>query len=347
MLKHLNRLLRRLAIAIEVILGLAFSLPRRLLFWRRKPVAIKIFNAIRHPSGTHIMGRALAEKKLRPPSEDDGRWVNFKRILSQFTTAEAPNAPIELQLGERTHRLHTDRDGYFQLELPPSQQTKFTARVPRSGWEKEFPFKGQHDPPPIIIISDIDDTLIETGATAIRTMIATTIFKNALTRDLVPGMAALLKKLSDNGKYPLFTVTSSPWNLEGFLKNVFKRMQLKVDGIFMTDWGLTVDQWVHPNHDDHKLAAIRKILNWFPQSQAVLLGDDTQVDPEVYARACEEFPERIQAIYIRPVSGARRRREVERLLEKVSSDSHVLCLCGTDPTEVPSMISEYLSEQVV
>ena len=335
---HISRTLRRLAIAVEAVVGFVLSIPRRLMWWRKAAVEIRVFNALRHPQGVHIHGRALAEKKLQPPREDDGHWINFKRTLSQFVTAEAPKAKVEIRIGDTLHKLRADREGYFQIELPKTNAEAFSAIAVESGWSHEFPLRGMTSQPKRIIISDVDDTLIETGATAVRTMVATTVFGNALTRELVDGMADLLREMRDGGSQPLFAITSSPWNLEGFLRAIFERVELPVDGVFMTDWGLTVDQWIHPDHDVHKLGAIRQLLSWYGGSSVVLLGDDTQVDPEVYAQIASEFPGRVEGIFIRPVSGQARKREVVGLLEEIESETGAICRCGASPDEIRQLI---------
>lgn len=323
---------------VETVVGFVFSIPRRLMWWRKAAVEIHVFNALVHPQGVHIHGRALAEKKLHPPREEDGRWSNFKRTLSQFVTAEAPRAQIELRLGEVVHKLRTDGQGYFQIELPPMNVDVFTAVAVESGWSEEFALRGATTQPKRIIISDVDDTLIETGATAVRTMVATTVFGNALTRKLVDGMADLLRHLREDGSQPLFAITSSPWNLEGFLRAIFQRVELSVDGVFMTDWGLTVDQWIHPDHDVHKLGAIRLLMSWYGGSSVVLFGDDSQLDPEVFIQAAAEFPGRVEGIFIRPVSGTARKREVLALLAKAESKTGAIGRCGATTDEIRELI---------
>ncbi len=50
---------------------------------------------------------------------------------------------------------------------------------------------------------------------------------------------------------------------------------------------------------DHKFRKIRNILDYYPDIQFVLLGDDSQKDPDIYQRIVKEYPSQIKAIYIR------------------------------------------------
>ena len=142
-------------------------------------------------------------------------------------------------------------------------------------------------------------------------MLETTLFGNSLTRELVPGTAELVTELSSNGDHPVFYVTSSPWNLANFLKRIFNRANLPQGGLFMTNWGLTPEQWLTPSHDVHKRDSIGEVAKWYPKAKFVLIGDDSQRDPEIYAEALRCYgADRVASILIRSVSGQQRANEV-------------------------------------
>ena len=62
------------------------------------------------------------------------------------------------------------------------------------------------------VISDVDDTILETGVQRVGRMIRQTFTGSALTRTPFPGAAELYRDLAD-GINPVFYVSSSPWNL--------------------------------------------------------------------------------------------------------------------------------------
>ena len=66
------------------------------------------------------------------------------------------------------------------------------------------------------VVSDIDDTILETGVQQAGRMLRQTFTGSALTRSPFPGAAELYRDLAavDN---PVFYVSSSPWNLHAFL----------------------------------------------------------------------------------------------------------------------------------
>jgi phosphatidate phosphatase APP1 len=50
-----------------------------------------------------------------------------------------------------------------------------------------------------------------------------------------------------------------------------------------------------------KFMRIARILESYPKQQFVLLGDDSQMDPDIYASIVEHFPTRIRSVYLRHV----------------------------------------------
>ena len=52
------------------------------------------------------------------------------------------------------------------------------------------------------------------------------------------------------------------------------------------------------NHN-HKFDKIKHILEFYPNLEYVLLGDDSQHDPFLYEAICKIFPVTVKAVYIR------------------------------------------------
>jgi phosphatidate phosphatase APP1 len=54
-------------------------------------------------------------------------------------------------------------------------------------------------------------------------------------------------------------------------------------------------------------------MNVFPEQQFILLGDNSQSDPDIYAAIAQKFPEKIVAIYIRNISNQKKAHTMEVL----------------------------------
>lgn len=313
-MKRLVVWLRHGALVLEWLMGVIWYL---MTFWipRKKadPVA-DVYNAILHPGGIYLFGRVMALRVMSAPSPEDGKWVNFKRMASNWFTLDFPNARVEVKIGERLITVRCNKEGYFELHDSCEEAvTSVEVHLPQHGYRAEVSLVGESRQTSTVIISDVDDTLMETGSISMGKMLETTLFGNSLTRELVPGVSELICELHEGGKHPVFYVTSSPWNLANFLKRIFARAKLPTGGLFMTNWGLTPEQWLTPSHDVHKRESIDEVAKWYENARFVLLGDDSQRDPEIYAKALEDYgPERVCAILIRSVSGGLRANEVRQ-----------------------------------
>jgi phosphatidate phosphatase APP1 len=89
--------------------------------------------------------------------------------------------------------------------------------------------------------------------------------------------------------------------------------------ITLRDWGLGTRGGLPTDHKAHKLIAIERLLRRWPHLPCILFGDSGQQDPEIYARAAQDFPGRIRAIYIRDVTDERRDDHVRALAAQTAA----------------------------
>jgi phosphatidate phosphatase APP1 len=152
------------------------------------------------------------------------------------------------------------------------------------------------------VISDVDDTIVHTGAQKVLAMTLRTFTGSELTRTAMPGAPELYRALaagaSGDADNPVFYVSSSPWNLHGFLRSFLEHRGFPLGPLLLRDFLGTGE---HRTHATGKLTAIEEILSTHPDLRFVLLGDSGQHDPEIYAEAVRRYPGRILAVYIREV----------------------------------------------
>ncbi|WP_018968882.1 phosphatase domain-containing protein [Rubritalea marina] len=309
--------LRHGALVVEWLMGVIFYV---LTFWipRRKaePVA-NVFNAVHHPKGIYLFGRVMALRVMSAPKPEDGNWENFKRMASNWFTLDFPNARVEVKVGQRLITVRSNKEGYFELhDTMEADVDRIEVSLPQHGYSASVDLTDSRSAPHYVVICDVDDTVVETGSISMMKMLETTLFGNLHTREIVPAVPELVSELHRHLACPVFYVTSSPWNLARFLKQVFRRAQLPLGGLFMTNWGLTPEQWLTPSHDDHKRESINEVARWYDDTPFILIGDDSQRDPEIYSKALRDFgPDRVKAILIRNVAGTLRGMEVKQDFE--------------------------------
>ncbi|MBT3236489.1 MAG: DUF2183 domain-containing protein [Bdellovibrionales bacterium] len=145
----------------------------------------------------------------------------------------------------------------------------------------------------ITIISDLDDTIKITNTTDAWSTIGNALYST----DIFSGTNLLYRKMvpKDKGFYLL---SASPT----FLLSKVVRL-LTTHNMPKAD--ITLRNIINQrNKRAYKLNAVRRMIGNSPESeQFILLGDDSNLDPEVYGQIVQENPGRILSVYIHPVKG--------------------------------------------
>ncbi len=269
-------------------------------------------------SGRAVLeGRVLRPRRLGEAAALDPRWRNALNILRRLASREVGGVRVRGQIGEASAEDVSDEEGYFRLDF------RF-AGVMADGWHDahlSLPGRPERAEAPMRlvhaadfgVISDLDDTVLRTGAAKVWQMFATVILNNALTRLPFPGGAELYRALTTGpggtANNPVFYVSSSPWNLFDLLWLFLRHNGLPLGPLLLRDWGLNFITGGRA----HKLDAIARLFALYPDLPFVLLGDSGERDPEIYAEVVRRFPNRVRAVYIRDVSGRRRSAQVREL----------------------------------
>jgi len=125
---------------------------------------------------------------------------------------------------------------------------------------------------------------------------------------------------------PFFYVSSSEWNLYDDLNEFFKHNELP-KGAFLLSQIKKWHQLLKTGKTKHqgKLIRITRILHAFPKQRFVLLGDNSQSDPEIYAALANKFPDNIVAIYLRNIR-ANKEMPTRLLLDSIQKKEIHTCL---------------------
>ena len=274
----------------------------------RTPVDLRIEAYLGHGGGEGVVvrGRVLDDPSPSDPVEGEGVGAAVRRTLRQFLTDELPGVPLRVTVGDTSVEAVTDGEGYFLLRLRPDPG-QLSAPWTDGTVALEGDYRGLDRavsaPLKVLVpgadarfgvVSDIDDTILQTGVQRVGHMIRQTITGSALTRTPFPGAAELYRDLAA-GTNPVFYVSSSPWNLHSFLVAFLQHREFPLGPVLLRDLlGTTAGH-------EQKTDRIQEVLDLHPQLRFVLVGDSGEKDPEIYADVVRANPGRILAVYIREV----------------------------------------------
>ncbi|QIG41929.1 DUF2183 domain-containing protein [Nocardioides anomalus] len=257
------------------------------------------------PARVVVRGRVLDDPPLSEAVEGEGVGAALRRTLRGFLTDELPGVPLRVEVGGASAEVVSDAEGYFVARLAA---VDLTAPWTDGTVTLAAAYRGLESAPPAPVrvrvpapgarfgvVSDIDDTVLQTGVQRAGLMLRQTLTGSALTRTPFPGAAALYRDLADDDTNPFFYVSSSPWNLHAFLVAFLEHRGFPLGPVLLRDL-LGAGGGREPKH-----GRIREALTTHPDLPFVLIGDSGERDPQVYADVVREFPDRILAVYIREV----------------------------------------------
>lgn len=308
----------------------------------------------------YLMGRVLEKRGITSPTDADTVWDNLLNMYRRFDSDEIPYAKLVARFQDIEQSVQADEEGmfnvYFELEqaLPADQmwqEVELELVEPHSD-EQEGTVRavGRVLIPPsearLLVISDIDDTVLQTNATNLLRMARTVFLGNARTRLPFPGVAAFYRALhaglTGKDRNPLFYVSNSPWNLYDLLSEFFHLQNIPVGPvIFLRNWGVTHRAILPTQQQEHKLGLIRQMLEVYTDWPVILIGDSGEADPEIYYEIVRQYPGRVRAVYIRNVErDLERAAAIEALAEEIVKAGSSLIMA-----ENTLVMAEHAAEQ--
>ena len=288
-----------------------------------------------------VLGRVLEHTRIADASATHARWRNLLATLQRIDADPLPFAKVCARLGAREAEVLADDEGFVrhwlaaEAQLTPGEWHSVNLQIVAGPETPVAP--DAHLPARVLVpserarlgvISDMDDTVLQSEITSFIRAARLMLLENARTRLPFPGVAAFYRALERGARgdesNPIFYVSSSPWNLHDVIADFLDAQEIPVGPMLLRDWDIGRDLM---QTRDYKRSQIREILATYPALPFILVGDSGQQDPEIYESLVSEHHGRILAIYIRNVSQHPERSEsIRRLAETVASAGSTLLL---------------------
>lgn len=279
-----------------------------LLAPRALSVRLDIYNTYSTPHRLVIKGRALERKSTDVPlTIADSWWTNLKRTWHALESDEIADLDLLITCEGIETAVTTDNEGLFRIEIKP----KFPlapgcypvfVRLRPPSFHQSSPAEGYVFVHPVNeiswgVVSDIDDTILETHVTHKKNMLKKLLFDNGLTARPIPGMAAVYQSLAQQG-FGFHYLSGSPINLHQRLRAFLKHQAFPEGSMDLRHWGLGPDTDAILSSSTYKLQRLQKLFQCFPHRQFLLIGDSGEKDSEIYTTLQQAFPRQVLGIAI-------------------------------------------------
>jgi phosphatidate phosphatase APP1 len=302
-----------------------------------KPI-LKLYRGYANEQELIVMGHVF-----KPTSKEDydfqkKNFRNATSVIRMFRIATKANADVYLEHNGKKIHTKTLDDGYFKFCIPLNENENF-------GWMKYSVsiFNGDEEIKETAsyikphagnfgFISDIDDTFLVSHTRNPLKKLYILLFKNVFSRKVYDDVVTHYLALSSAGRTnqaeenAFFYVSSSEWNLYRFIIQFTEINKLPKAVLLLKDIKTSLtDLFITGRGDhNHKFEKIKHILEFYPNLQYTLLGDDSQHDPYLYENICKIFPVNVKAVYIRQ-TGHSKKSKVEVTLKNIESLNVEVC----------------------
>ncbi len=246
------------------------------------------------PSRALISGRVLRAAPTPGSSP-------LSRNLRALTASGLPDAVVQVEFEGVRAELRTDPAGGFTVELPAGE-TAFipgihaaTARV--ADTVASAPVTVLDPAAPFLVVSDVDDTVVETHVPSRARLLASALLRDGLSQPVVEGMAGWYRCLVGGkaARPGLVFLSGSPRAFVPRLRTLLLRAGFPAAALWLR-------RALGAPLDAHKREALERLTALQP-APLLLVGDSGERDPEIYAAFRAAHPDRVLGIYIRDAGG--------------------------------------------
>ena len=288
-----------------------------------KPI-LKLYRGYANEQELIVMGHVFKPTNKEDYDFQKKNFKNANSVIKMFSIGTQANADVYLHLNDEKIHTKTLDDGYFKFCIPLKEKSCY-------GWidysvsifyDKEEiketasfikPHEGNFG-----FISDIDDTFLVSHTRNVFKKLYILLFKNVNDRKVYADVVSHYQALSTAGRNnkteqnAFFYVSSSEWNLYRFITQFTELNHLPRAVLLLKDIKTSLtDLFITGRGDhNHKFEKIKHILEFYPNLQYTLLGDDSQHDPYLYENICKIFPVNVKAVYIRQTGNSKKEKAV-------------------------------------
>lgn len=305
----------------------------------KKTAQVKIYHGYGHTHNLVVYGhvfkfRAKAEQKFR-----NGFFVNLMHVFKLFVLKPYPFATVKLSFRGQQIIAKTAYDGFFKIEWEAKDEVEAGWHTVEVAAYDEGGNEIAHSSGSIYVphitqyafISDIDDTVMVSHSKTIAKRLRELLLRNPRTRKTFQSTRYHYELLAEahtkvEQPNPFFYVSSSEWNLYDYLVETF-RFNGFPEGTFLLNQLKRWKDLLKTGKTGHegKLFRIMRVIDAFPKQKFIFLGDNSQKDPEIYAKIAEKYRENMVAVYIRNVRKSKL-FQTQEILNKLEENNIRTCL---------------------
>ena len=259
-------------------------------------------------------------------------FTNSYRLIKLYSPKKVKEQSLHLYYqNEKIWELKLDEAGYFRATLDLIETINFEPNEIRYylGDNKTEVYKPEYSKNNIytipddgkIVVSDIDDTVLISHATSKWKKFTTLIKYSAFQRKQVEAMNQFFQQM--NKEHGFIYLSNSEMNLYPLIKNFLSKYHFPKGPLFLREHMNLLQIFnrkrrsIQTKH--HKEQTLTLLMQSYAHKKFILVGDSGQKDPEIYFNIAKMFKNQVETIYIREVSGSRKRKRLQQIEKELGN----------------------------
>ena len=282
------------------------------MVWDKERVIVLPYDGYLSSTRLFVIIRVLSDYFI--DWEKESRISLLGSSLKRFYTNEIPNVDVEVRFMDQLFLCKTNSEGFATIDVEwPNTLEKaeilpihfkitnipqLKYKVLDEVFDGRIFFMGLS--PKVGVITDIDDTILHTNVLSKVRMVWNSVLLSPQKRKAITKSSHFLKKLTVEGELPIFYLSNSPYNLYRYLARFLLINKYPEGPLFLRDFGRR-NTTLPSGYTSHKNYKISKLLESFPDTNFILIGDGAEHDPDIYLDIKKKHKERILGIFLRLV----------------------------------------------
>ena len=236
------------------------------------------------------------------PINPDNSWLRHaKYIIQSYRKQALSNSTITVYLNGESIASKTNMSGTFEVivnnETGITDEVDILYKGEIVPILQSYPTYFQNHSTDLVVISDIDETILRSFTSNAYKRMKTTLFKSINKREAIPFTKSLYSYLSQKGAR-FFYVSKSESNLFEVISGFIIKNKLPEGALILSPYLNLRALLKNKKEKDFKSMEIENVIRNLPNKKFVLIGDDSQADPIIYSRIVNKYSAQIKVVFL-------------------------------------------------
>lgn len=253
-----------------------------------------------------------------PPSVTHGNESilgTFNKVFQSYFKKPLANHALTVETAGLRQEALTNEEGEFLCFSEQENIQPFSFFTSETGLKipiiQNYQYHFDKEGAPLLLISDIDDTILVSKSSKFLSKLRLMLFSPSAKRKMVAENQRAYEEL-DIESIQFAYVSGSESNLFHLITSFFQVNDLPAGPLYLRPYVHWRQLLNRKGREQYKLNRIERLIDYFPDKQLLLFGDDSQQDLQVFTTIAAQYPQKVKSVFLRRTGLTKRHRHKEK-----------------------------------